>query len=116
MRYLLLIHVDEADFATSTDDAMAEMMAGYRAFGEAVTAEGIMRGGDALHPSSTATVVRVRDGETLLSDGPYAETREQLGGYYEVECDTLDQAIDAARRIPGATQGAVEVRPIWEMR
>jgi hypothetical protein len=116
VRYLLLIHTDENHFATSTDEEMADVMTAYRAFGEAIHAEGIMRGGDALQPTSTATVVRVRDGETLLSDGPYAETREQLGGYYEVECDTLDQAIDAARRIPGATHGAVEVRPIWEMR
>jgi hypothetical protein len=116
MRYLLLIHTDEDHFATSTDGEMAEMMSAYREFGEAIREEGIMRGGDALQPTSTATVVRVRDGETLLSDGPYAEAREQLGGYYEVECDTLDQAIDAARRIPGATHGTVEVRPIWEMR
>ena len=115
MRYLLLIHTDENRFATSTDEDMAEVMAAYRAFGQAIADEGIMRGGDALHPSSTATVVRVRGGETLLTDGPYAEAREQLGGYYEVECDTLDQAIEAARRIPGAAHGAVEVRPIWEM-
>jgi hypothetical protein len=114
MRYLLLIHIDESGFASSTADDMQEVMEAYRAYGEAVQSEGILRSGDALQPSSTATVVRVRDGETLLSDGPYAEAREQLGGYYEVECDTLDQAIDAARRIPGALTGAIEVRPIVE--
>ena len=116
MRYLLLIHVDESNFAQAGDGEAREMMDAYQRYSEAIDAEGIMRGGDALQPSSTATVVRVREGETLLSDGPYAEAREQLGGYYEVECDSLDQAIDAARRIPGAAQGAVEVRPIWEMR
>ena len=114
MRYLLLIHIDESGFATSTEDDMREMMDAYQQYGEAIGSEGIMRGGDALQPSSTATVVRVREGETLLTDGPYAEAREQLGGYYEVECDTLDQAIDAARRIPGALSGAIEVRPIVE--
>jgi hypothetical protein len=114
MRYLLLIHIDESGFATSTEDDLHDMMEAYREYGEAIGSEGIMRGGDALQPSGTATVVRVREGETLLTDGPYAEAREQLGGYYEVECDTLDQAIDAARRIPGALTGAIEVRPIVE--
>ncbi|HMN98867.1 MAG TPA: YciI family protein [Miltoncostaeaceae bacterium] len=113
MRYLLLIHIDETGFADAGDEAR-EMMDAYMRYSEAIQAEGIMRGGDALHPSGTATVVRVRDGETLLSDGPYAEAREQLGGYYEVECESLDQAIDAARRIPGAAFGAIEVRPIVE--
>lgn len=114
MRYLLLIYADEASMASATPEEMQPMTEAYIAYGEAITGEGIMRGGDALQPSGTATVVRVRDGETLLTDGPYAETHEQLGGYYEVECDTLDQAIDAARRIPGALTGAIEVRPIME--
>ena len=114
MRYLLLIHIDESNFAQAGDGEAREMMDAYQRYNEAIEAEGIMRGGDALQPSGTATVVRVRDGDTLLSDGPYAEAREQLGGYYEVECDTLDQAIDAARRIPAAVHGAIEVRPIVE--
>ena len=114
MRYLLLIHIDESGFATSTAEDTQEVMEAYRAYGEAVQSEGILRGADALPPSSTPMVGGVRYGETLLTDGPYAETHEQLGGYYEVECDTLDKAIDAARRIPGALTGAIEVRPIVE--
>jgi hypothetical protein len=73
-----------------------------------------MRGGEALQLSDTATTVRVREGETLLSDGPFAETHEQLGGFYMIECDTVDEAIGAAKRIPGALNGSVEVRPIME--
>jgi len=73
-----------------------------------------MRAGDALQPTATATTVRVRDGETLVTDGPFAETREQLGGYYLIECESLDQAIDAARRIPSVGTGSVEVRPLME--
>jgi hypothetical protein len=114
MRYLLLIYDDETFWETTPPDALDEMMGEYRAFGEAITAEGIMRGGDALQPTATATTVRVRDGETLLTDGPFAETREQLGGFYMVECDGLDQAIEAARRIPGARSGSIEVRPVME--
>ena len=114
MRYLLLIYGDEAAEAAAASEDLEAMIGAYTAYGEAIAAEGIMRGGDALQPSTTATTVRVRDGETLLSDGPFAETREQLGGFYSVECDSLDQAIEAARRIPGALTGAVEVRPIME--
>src|SRR3954452_19536798 len=110
MRYLLLIHIDESQFAQAGDGEAREMMDAYQRYNEAIEAEGIMRGGAALQPSSTATVVRVREGETLLSAGPYAEAREQLGGYYEVKCRPLDQAIEAARRIPAAVHGAVEVR------
>jgi len=114
MRYLLLIYGDEGGYAGASAEDMQNEMAEYMAFGEAITAEGIMRGGEALQPSGTATTVRVREGETLLSDGPFAETHEQLGGFYMIECDTLDEAIGAARRIPGARHGSVEVRPIRE--
>lgn len=114
MRYLLLIYGGESAMASATPEEMQAMMAEYMAFGEAITSEGIMRGGDALQPTATATTVRVRDGETLLSDGPFAETHEQLGGFYMVECDTLDQAIGAAKRIPGARYGSIEVRPVME--
>lgn len=114
MRYLLLIYGDEAAMANMTQEDTHAEMAEYAAFGEAITSEGIIRGGEALQPSATATTVRVRDGETLLSDGPFAETHEQLGGFYMIECDTLDEAIGAAKRIPGAQYGSVEVRPIRE--
>ncbi len=116
MRYLLLIYDDAAAFAQTSDEDTQAEIAEYMAFTEAITAEGIMRGGEALQPPATATTVRMRDGETLLSDGPFAETHEQLGGYYMVECDTLDQAIGAAKRIPGARHGSIEVRPIMELR
>jgi hypothetical protein len=76
---------------------------------------GILRGGERLRPTTDATTVRVRDGETLTSDGPFAETKEQVGGYFVVECDNLDDAIEAAAKLPGALSGSVEVRPIWEM-
>ena len=114
MRYLLLIYGDESGYADATPDDMRAEMAAYAAFGEAITSEGIIRGGEALQPSGTATTVRVRAGETLLSDGPFAETHEQLGGFYMIECDSLDEAIGAAKRIPGAQYGSVEVRPIRE--
>ena len=114
MRYLLLIYGDESAYANMSAEDMQSEMAEYMAFGEAVAAEGIMRGGEALAPAGTATTVRVREGEALLSDGPFAETHEQLGGFYMVECDSLDLAIAAARRIPGARSGAVEIRPIRE--
>ena len=112
---IFLIYGDETAGADASPEDMQAMFGAYMKFGEEVTAEGILRGGDALQPSTSATMVRVRNGETLLSDGPFAETREQLGGFYMVECDTLDQAIDAARRIPGALTGAIEVRPIMEL-
>lgn len=114
MRYLLLIYGDESGWTELDEADSAAEMARWTAYTEEITGEGIMRGGDALHPTAAATTVRVRDGETLVTDGPFAETREQLGGYYLVECDSLDQAIEAARRIPSVGTGSVEVRPIVE--
>lgn len=115
MRYLLLIYDDETAWADADEAALAADMAEYGTVTAAFGDEGILRGGDALQPTRTATTVRVRDGEAMLTDGPFAETREQLGGFYVVECDTLDQAVGAARRIPAARSGSVEVRPILEM-
>jgi hypothetical protein len=114
VRYLLLIYGGENWMADASPEDMQNELADYMAFSEAIRSEGIMRAGEALQSVSTATTVRVRDGETLLSDGPFAETHEQLGGFYMVECDTLDEAIGAAKRIPGARYGSVEVRPIRE--
>ena len=114
MRYLLLIYGDETLWTDPTPEQMAAEMAAHQAFSDATTAEGILRGGEALQPTATATTVRVRDGELMLTDGPFAETREQLGGFYLVECDTLDEAVAAARRIPEAAVGCVEVRPVME--
>ena len=115
MRYLLLICTDEsADLAMSAEEASARM-AKYGAFGEEMGRRGVLEGGARLRPTSDATSVRVRDGEIVTFDGPFAETKEQMGGYYVVNCKDLDEAIEIAARIPGAAEGCIEVRPIWDM-
>jgi hypothetical protein len=114
VRYLLLIFNDERGWDDMSEDEQAAQLPRWNAYTESLQSAGILRGGDALQPTASATTVRVRDGETQLTDGPFAETREQLGGYYMVECDTLDQAIEAASRIPSVDRGSVEVRPVME--
>lgn len=114
MRYLLMIYTPEPTTEPSQEEAAAEMAA-YGAFSQEVNDRGVMRGGEALQPTSSATTVRVRDGDTIVQDGPYAETKEALGGYYLLECRDLDEAIELAAKIPGAKHGAIEVRPIWEL-
>ncbi len=114
MNYLLLIYTDEAQLPAAEADANA-MHAAYRAFTEGIAESGVLRAGDALEGVATATTVRVRSGETVVTDGPFAETKEQLGGYYLVECDDLDAAIEIAARIPGATIGSIEIRPIMSL-
>jgi hypothetical protein len=115
MRYLMLICTDEsADTATSPEEAAAGM-AEYGAFMEEMGKRGVLQGGERLRPTTDATTVRVRDGETVTSDGPFAETKEQIGGYFVVEGKDLDEAIEIAGKIPGARFGSIEVRPIWEM-
>jgi hypothetical protein len=112
MQYMLLINSSEDGWATLTDEQRNEMYAAYGAFTEEIRAKGVMIGGDQLAASSDATTVRVRDGETLVTDGPFAETKEQLGGYYLIEVESLDDAIEWAAKIPGARYGVIEVRPI----
>ena len=114
MHYLLLIYGDETGWNEATPEQVGAIMAAYGAFGEKAEAAGVMLGGEGLQPSATATTVRVRDGETVTSDGPFAETREQLGGYYLLECRDLDEAIGWAAQIPGARDGSVEVRPVMD--
>jgi hypothetical protein len=114
MRYLLTIYGDESGWNDATPEQVGAIMAAYGAFGEKVQAAGAMLGGEGLQTSETATTVRVRDGETLTTDGPFAETREQLGGYYLLECKDLDEAISWAAQIPGAQDGCVEVRPVMD--
>jgi len=114
MRYLLTIYGDESGFATATPEDVQQMMAAYGAVTEAMKEAGVMVGGEGLQPSSTATTVKVRDGETITTDGPFAETREQLGGYYLLDCKDLDEAIGWAARIPGASIGSIEVRPVMD--
>ena len=113
MRYLLLIYTAEPTEAVP-EDVMATEMEAYNAFGRWVQERGLMRAGEALHPTSAATTVRVRDGKTIATDGPFAETKEALGGFYLIEAANLDEAIEAAARIPGSQHGSIEIRPIWE--
>ncbi|MFI5036007.1 MAG: YciI family protein [Acidimicrobiales bacterium] len=116
MRYLLMIYSDEAAEATMSAEDGTMMMAAYDAFGNEQGAKGVLRGGERLRPTSDATTVRVRDGQLTTSDGPYAETKEQVGGYFLIECDNLDEAISVAAAVPAAHHGGtVEVRPIWDM-
>jgi hypothetical protein len=115
VRYILLIYGDEQGWTNVTPEDQAKELQAYEDFGKWLTEKGWMRAGDALQPSNSATAVRVKDGKTVTTDGPFAETKEQLGGYYLIECDNLDQAIEAAARIPGAQGGTIEVRPIMEL-
>ena len=113
MQYLLIIATDEA--APYGDEAPDVVHKEYMAFGQEQGAAGVLQGGNQLRPTADATTVRVRGGEVLTTDGPFAETTEQIAGYYLVECPDLDAAIDVASKIPGAKNGTIEVRPIWEM-
>lgn len=112
MRYALLIYGDETRPTQLTKEEGDAEMAAYFAFGEQYKDKIV--GGDALNFTSTATSVRVRDGKTMTTDGPFAETKEQLGGFYLVNAANLDEAIAIAAEIPGAKQGAIEVRPVME--
>ena len=111
MRYLALLHGDESGWEALGEDARRAMLDRYRAFAEEARAAGKLVEGYELQPTSTATTVRVVDGETLVTDGPFAELREQVGGYFVLDCDSIDEAVALAARIPAAEHGAVEVRP-----
>jgi hypothetical protein len=113
MQYVLLIYTEEPAEEPSAE-VMAETMKGYDAFTDHVRGRGAMRGGEALQDTASATTVRVRDGQTIATDGPFAETKEVLGGFYLVEAADLDEAIGYAAMIPGAAYGSIEVRPIFD--
>jgi len=113
MRYVMLICNDQT--ATLDGDDESSMLAEYGKFSEEMGQRGVLQGGERLRPTTDATTVRVRDGEVLTSDGPFAETKEQIGGYFVVQCKDLDEAIGVASKIPGARHGSIEVRPIWEL-
>ena len=116
MRYMLLIYVDEVKGqAIAKEVGQAQMSAPYMAYTEALKKAGALLGGDRLQPTSAATTVKVADGRTQVLNGPYAETKEQLGGYYMIEAEDLDAALAWAARCPGAAHGTIEVRPIWSM-
>lgn len=115
MQYLLLIYRNDADIAKMTDTQMKDMTAEFGAFTQSIVQSGNFKAGDKLHPASMATTVRVRDGKMLTTDGPFAETHEQLAGYYLIEAKDLDTALSIAARIPIARMGSIEVRPIHQM-
>jgi len=114
MRYLLLIYTAETE-EPPPDDVAAASHAAYAAFTRDVKERGLFQAGEALTPTSTATTVRVVNGETVTTDGPFAETKEALGGFYLIEARDLDEAIETAAKIPAAAEGSIEVRPIWEL-
>ena len=116
MQYLLMIYGSEAAMTAAPKEAITKMNSAYSAYTEAMKKAGVLVGGERLKPVSTATTVRVVDGKTNVLDGPYADTKEQLGGYYMVDVPDIDQAIAWAARCPGASTGTMEVRPIWPMQ
>ena len=114
MKYMLLIHDVEADWAKRSEAEIAPIMAEYRALSAELRASGHFLSGAQLQPTGTATSVQIRNGKQLVTDGPFAETREQLGGYFLVEAKNLDEAIGIAARVPSARFGTIEVRPLVE--
>ena len=112
MQYLILIYSDEKADAGSSKEEMDAWMGEYYAYTEALRSAGVMVGGEALHPTATATTVRVQNGKKLTTHGPFAETKEQLGGFYQIDCKDLDEAMEWAAKCPGARVGSIEVRPI----
>jgi hypothetical protein len=115
MQYLLLIYTNEAEYDARPQAEVAKTMAEYGTFTQGIVQSGNFKGGERLRPVATATTVRVRNGKTMTTDGPFAETREQLGGYYMIDAKNLDEATAIAAKIPGAQFGCIEVRPIWAM-
>lgn len=115
MKYMCLIYENESIAAAQTASEQAAVMERYMEFTRKVEEAGVMAGGDPLLETNTATTVRVRDGKTTTTDGPFAETREQLGGYYILDCKDLDEALKYAAMIPTAETGSIEVRPILEL-
>jgi hypothetical protein len=112
MKYLLLIYDSEKVWEKMPEAERNQMHADYVTFTKEIMASGHHLGGDALQPIHTATTVRVRDGKTAVTDGPFAETREQLGGFYMIEAKDLDEATRIAARIPSARVGSIEIRPV----
>ena len=115
MNYLLLIYSKEADLAALSEPDRNKMSNEYMEFTKSIVQAGHFKAGDRLRPASTASTVRVRNGKTAITDGPFAETREQLGGYYLIDAKNLDEATAIAARVPGARHGSIEVRPVWPL-
>ena len=115
MKYMLLIYQNEAEFGKMSDAEKGKVYQEYGPFTESISKSGHYQAGHGLQPTSTATTVRVRNGKRLVTDGPFAETKEQVAGYYLIEAKNLDDAIAIAARVPSAAFGSVEVRPVIEM-
>ena len=115
MKYLLMIYSAEGQWSQMTDAQKAQGLAAYGAYTEALNAAGVRLGSHRLRDTDTATTVRIVNGETKVLDGPYADSKEQLGGYFLIDVPDLDSALSWAARCPGASHGTMEVRPIWEM-
>ncbi len=115
MRYMLLIYASEADFSHMTSEERSAIMQGHSTFAQEAIQRGILMGGAPLQPTSTARTIRVRKGKTLVIDGPFAETKEQLAGTYILDCKNLDEAIELAVKIPDALHGSIEIRPLMEV-
>ena len=115
MRYMILINGDEAALANTPIEKAQQMSAAYAAYTEALKKSGTWLAGERLRPTQATTSVRIADGKTNVIDGPYADTKEQLAGFYMIEAADIDTAIEWAARCPAASTGTVELRPIWEM-
>jgi hypothetical protein len=115
MQYLLMIYGEEAAMQNRSQEDIGRVVGAFMAYTEAVKSAGVLVGSNRLRPTNTATTVRLADGKTQVLNGPYAETREQLGGYYLIDVPDLDAALSWAARCPGAEYGTIEVRPVWEI-
>jgi hypothetical protein len=115
MQYLLMLYADESGWGKMTPAEQQQGMAAYMAYTEALKKAGAFVGSNRLQPISSATTVKVTNGKQQVLDGPYADSKEQLGGYYLIEAPDLDAAIAWAARCPGSGHGTIEVRPVWEM-
>ena len=115
MQYLLMIYGNEAGMQAASRDQVTQMSAAYMAYAEAMKQAGVIRGGERLRPTAEATTVRVKNGKTEVLDGPYADTKEQLGGFFMIDVPDLDAALAWAAKCPGAASGTMEVRPVWPM-
>ena len=116
MQYLLLIHDEEGVWENMPEEQRHEIYGQYMTYTNELRESGALVGANQLQPTATATTVRVRDGEQVVTDGPFAETKEQLGGYYLIEVESVDEAIEWAAKIPSAQLGSIEVRPVVPSR
>lgn len=115
MEYMLLIHADPSGFAALPEATRGQALAAYGAYTEALRKAEVLRGSNRLRPGDAATTIKVREGKTEVLNGPFIETREQLGGYFLIDVPDLDTTLSWAARCPGASHGSVEVRPVWPM-